>query len=233
MRAVSIVGFKKSGKTTLAVALCRALSGQGVTVAAAKFSHHGFDKSDSDTSRLGKECSAVVGLSQEETCLIWPGKRYLPDIVPMLQAEVLVVEGGKNLNNLPRIILPGPDDTVEALRPELALACYGESGVQGMTCTQDVGSLAQLVLERGFYLPGLDCGACGREDCGQMARDIVAGQAGADDCVAMHSELKVTVNGSPLGLNPFVSSIVAGSIKGMLSQLKGYGPGTIEISLES
>jgi hypothetical protein len=30
-----------------------------------------------------------------------------------------------------------------------------------------------------------------------------------------------------------VSSIVAGSIKGMLSQLKGYGPGTIEISLES
>jgi len=233
MKAVSIVGYKKSGKTTLAVDLCRALGLQGYAVAAAKFSHQGFDKIDGDTSRLAEVCSAVVGLSGQETCLLWPGKRYLPDIVPLLQADVLVVEGGKALNNLPRIILPGPEGPIEKLRPELALACFGSVEVQGLTCIRDIGTLAELVLARGFYLPGLDCGACGRDDCGQMARDIVAGQAGIEDCVAMHSELKVTVNGAPLGLNPFVSSIVAGGIKGMLSQLKGYGPGSIEISLES
>ena len=233
MKAVSIAGLKNSGKTTLAVELCQALSRRGHNVAGAKFSHHGFDRSSSDTARLAGVCSAVAGLSQNETCLIWPTHRYLPDVVPLLGADVLVVEGGKSLDHLPRIIIPDPGGDLEDLHPELALACYGTGTVQGMNCTTDVETLADLVLNQGFYLPGLDCGSCGREGCGQMAREILTGRARLEDCTAMQSELKVDVNGAPLGLNPFVSSIVAGSIKGMLSQLKGYGPGQITITLES
>lgn len=233
MKAVSIIGYKNSGKTSLAVNLCRALTAQGFKVAGAKFSHQGFDTQDTDTSKLAQVCTAVAGISERESLLIWPYKRYLPDVVPLLEADVLVVEGGKSLNNMPRIIIPGPEGRVQDLRPELALACFGSASVQGITCTQDVDVLVKLVLAQGFYLPGLDCGSCGREDCGQMSSAIVAGQAGVEDCTAMQSGLTIHVNGTPLGLNPFASSIVAGSIKGMLSQLKGFGPGSIEISLES
>jgi molybdopterin-guanine dinucleotide biosynthesis protein B len=45
--------------------------------------------------------------------------------------------------------------------------------------------------------------------------------------------MSIRINGQPLGLNPFAAGIVSGSIRGMLEQLKGYAPGTIDISLET
>ena len=43
MNVIGIVGWKNSGKTTLAAALIRELSSRGLTVNSIKHAHHGVD----------------------------------------------------------------------------------------------------------------------------------------------------------------------------------------------
>ncbi len=231
MRAVSIVGYKKSGKTSLGVSLCQNLTEKGYKVAAVKFAHHSFDKAESDTQRYLQYSASVAGLTENESCIFWSDKKYLPDLVPLMDAEVLIIEGGKHIEYVPRIIVPETEEDIQELNPDLALAVWGDVKTD-MPTVNDVNVLSDYVLKNGFFLPGLDCGTCGRENCGQLAREIVAGQASISDCKAVQKEFEVKVNGQSLALNPFVRSIICGAIEGMLSNLKGYAPGNIDIHME-
>jgi molybdopterin-guanine dinucleotide biosynthesis protein B len=231
--AVALVGYKKSGKTSLAAELCRHLSDSGYSVAAAKFSHHSLDMADTDTETLARSCVAVAGLGEEQSSLFWSYPRYLPDLLPLMHADILVVEGGKHLGYLPRIILPRSESETGDLDNGLAIGTWGDVRSPSLTQVNDIAQLAHLVLERGFLLPGLDCSACGREDCASLAREIVSGEASAEACEAVRKDLEVLVNGQPLPLNPFVRSIIAGAIQGMLGSLKGYAPGNLDIHMET
>jgi molybdopterin-guanine dinucleotide biosynthesis protein B len=226
MIAVSLNGYKKSGKTLASVELCKSLKERGLKVGAAKFSAHGFDREGTDTSRLLQVCDAVTGISGGETAVFWKKPRHLQDLLPLLDADVLVVEGGKLLSWLPRVLLLNDPSEAGDLDRGLALAVYGEQPAAGLPAINDPETLADLVLERGFALPGLDCGECGREDCAGLAREIVSGEASIADCRASASAVSVTVGGVRLAMNPFVEGIVSGTIRGMLGGLKGYAPGS-------
>lgn len=235
LKAISIVGFKKSGKTGLVLELIRSLRARGLRVGAAKFSHHELDAPDTDTARMTQAGASTVGLGGSGAAVFWPERRFLPDLIPLLGADVLIVEGGKSLGWLPRVLCLR--DPVEAadLTPDLALAVWGKvpapSGF-GLPVLTDVEALADLVLDRGFALPGLDCSACGRESCAALAGEIVAGRAGSADCLAGQGGLRITVNGVPLGLGPFVERVAASTIRGLLAELKGYAPGRVDITLD-
>lgn len=233
MKAISLVGYKKTGKTSLLIELCKLFKERGISVAVAKMSHDNFDKGDSDTDKVAQYAEAVAGLTEEESMLIWPSKKYLPDLLPLMKAEVLLVEGGKNLEYLPRILLlKGPEEFTD-LHKDLALAVWGDHGISSLPNLTNISSLADIILEKGFFLPGLDCGSCGREGCGQLAKEIVAGQARPDDCQALQSDFDIKLNGQSLAMNHFVRDIIAGSLQGMLANLKGYVPGsTIDIHME-
>lgn len=231
MRAVSIVGYKKSGKTSLGASLCQNLTEKGYKVAAVKFAHHSFDKAGSDTQRYLQYSASVAGLSENESCIFWSDKKYLPDIVPLMDAEVLIIEGGNHIEYIPRIIVSETKEDIQDLNQNLALAVWGDVKAD-LPSVNDVNVLSDYVLKNGFLLPGLDCGTCGRENCGQLAREIVAEQASIADCKAVQKEFEVKVNGQSLALNPFVRSIICGAIEGMLSNLKGYAPGNIDIHME-
>ncbi|MBN2139488.1 MAG: molybdopterin-guanine dinucleotide biosynthesis protein MobB [Desulfovibrionaceae bacterium] len=232
MRAVAIVGPKKAGKTTLGLALAEALAEMGLKVVAAKHTGHHFDKQGTDTARYAEHCAAVIGLGPEESFVTWPVERHLPDLLPLARADVLLVEGGKGLRWLPRVLVLNEPGEAQGLAPELTLACFGNTGPSDLPRVESVGELARLVLERGFVLPGLDCGACGREDCGCLAAEIVAGRALIDECKSRSSRVRVAVNGSPVGLNPFLERLFCSMIGAMLEQLKGYAPGRVSIELE-
>ena len=236
MIAVNLVGYKKSGKTTLAVQLAEELERRGVKAAAVKSSHHRLDKEGTDTDQLcqayGAAGAVTEGEAGGEAALFWRGKRHLPDLLPLLDAEVVVVEGGKELGWLPRILLLKNPAEAETLEPGLALATYGTVCVPGLPALETPVQVADLILEKGFALPGLDCGACGRTNCLGLARDIAAGEAQIAECLSLESSVTVEVNGVPLGLSPFVERFFASTLKGMLAELKGYAPGRVNIRMK-
>ena len=234
MLAVNLVGFKKSGKTTLALDLAAEFTRRGVKAAAAKFTHHpALDRGQTDSDRLFAAYGQCAALAGSETQVMWKSKRYLLDLLPLLDCEVLVVEGGKTLGWLPRVILPRTAEEAAELSPDLALGSFGPLEVPGLARLDSPAAVAEAVLARGFALPGLDCATCGRPDCAGLARDIVAGKATPRDCMARRADIRITANGTEMALSPFVADILAGGILGMLSTLKGFAAGPVRISIES
>ncbi len=234
MKAVSIVGSKKSGKTTLGLKLARHFKDMGLTVAAAKFSHHSFDWKDTDTAKYSAICDVTAGLGPSEAFVHWTQSRFLPDILPLLTADVLIVEGGKALGYLPRILCLDGDlsDGTDWLQPELAIASHGKTTLEDIPAPKTIEELADLVLEKGFFLPGMDCQTCGRPDCKTLAVDILKGTVGIEACLAMHNSIEVDINGATLGMKPFVEDIISAAIREMLRTLKGYSPGKATIKLD-
>ena len=233
MRAIAVVGYKKSGKTTLALELAQALRKQGLSVTLVKHSHHGFDeKAETDTARFRESADMVMGFSPGGSFVSWPGERSLAELIPLATTDFLVLEGGKTLGLMPRIIIADDEATAKDLDPELALAAYGDHALDELMATRDVAGLARIVAKAGFLLPGLDCGGCGRENCRGLAVDIVAGEATLADCKALNNSLRITVGGQPLPANPFVERILRSGILAMLSELKGFVPGPVDIHIE-
>ncbi|WP_449243308.1 molybdopterin-guanine dinucleotide biosynthesis protein MobB [Desulfovibrio sp.] len=233
MKAVAVVGFKKSGKTALTLELLEAARSLGLSVAAGKHSHHGFDeKEGTDTARFRALGCPVLAWSPGGAQVFWPDGRTLPDLAPLVTADLLVCEGGKTQGLMPRIILADDEATARELEPELALAVYGKTQLPGLPRLEAPEALARLAADKGFLLPGLNCGGCGREDCRALAVDIVAGKASPSDCVSLHGGLSVSVGGRPLALNPFVARMFGAGVLAMLAELKGFGPGDVEIRLE-
>jgi len=235
MKAVNIVGFKNCGKTTLCVEVLRELKALGITSSALKFTHQaGLDKQGTDTSRLLEVSPAVGAIGESEAAMFWKEKRFFADMLPLMGQDMLVVEGGKPLTVMPRIVIAGSAAEARELgagEDGLAIAVYGPAGVDGVPAVNDLRELASMASARAFLLPGLDCGGCGRKDCRELAAQIVAGKAAPGDCVAAGGEITVTVNGSALGLNPFVARILQAGITAMLGELKGYVPGETVIKL--
>jgi molybdopterin-guanine dinucleotide biosynthesis adapter protein len=232
VRAIAVVGWKDSGKTTLAARLIAALKQRGLRVGAAKSSHHGFDRSDLDTGRLAAEADVVAGSGPSEAMLLWPANRDLRELIRSMDVDFVVVEGGKSLDWLPRVVIADDPDKALELDHGLALCSVGAK-IEGKPLLTEVEEIADLALERGFLLEGLNCGACGHPECGDLAREIVSGRVGAEECMASGEDLRILVEGTELGLNQFVRSILSGTLTGMLSRLKGYAPGRVRIELNT
>ena len=232
MKAVSIIGFKKSGKTNLALGLCSQLKQNGNSVTYLKFSSHGFDIKDSDTQRLSQITDQVAGISPQGSFVSWPGKESVLDLLPLLNADFLIIEGGKELDFLPRIVIPDSLESYQELSSELAIAAWCDHSNTDFYCTQDMTSLIAIIQEKGFILPGLNCGACNHGQCFDLARAIINGASDIKDCVSLQTEFNIEINGNKIPLNPFVSSLISGALKGILTNLKGYAPGNAKIELE-
>jgi len=87
------------------------------------------------------------------------------------------------------------------------------------------------VEEKAFKLPNLNCGGCGYETCYEMAREIVKGNKSMEDCVSLQPATKVKIDGKLMPMNPFISELVESTVRGLLSPLKGFSKGRIEIKI--
>ena len=101
---IGIVGWKKSGKTTLAVRLIEEFTRRGLAVASVKHAHHGFQIDDAETDsarhrRAGARQVAVV--SAKRWALIRElGSAPEPDLADVIgwlgPCDLVVVEGYKS-----------------------------------------------------------------------------------------------------------------------------------------
>jgi molybdopterin-guanine dinucleotide biosynthesis protein B len=245
---VGIIGYKNSGKTTLAHTLARELTARGHEVAVIKHSSHPLDLAEKDTATFGEAVGQVGFISPQRSAVFWKKSLSLEDIIPYLEANIVLVEGFKKEKTFPKIVClrERPDDAdrdrSEDLFDGLAICAVGPADQMGELAIpsfdklrtplfgrDEVGLIADLVEEKAFKLPNLDCGGCGCETCYDLAREIVAGSASVEDCVSLHPITEVKVDGRPMPMNPFISGIVRSTIFGMLSSLKGFRKGKIEI----
>ncbi|MBN1954918.1 MAG: molybdopterin-guanine dinucleotide biosynthesis protein B [Anaerolineae bacterium] len=240
LKVVGVIGYKNSGKTTLIHALARELTGRGYEVSVIKHSSHHMDLPEKDTTTLREAVKQVGFISPQESAVFWNKSLSLENMIPYLEADIVLVEGWKGGKTFPKIVClreglddDGPDP-VKDLFDGLAICAVGPAGqVDGLAVPHferdEVGMIADLVAEKAFKLPNLDCGSCGRETCYDLAREIVAGSGSVEDCGALQPTTEVKVDGQPMPMNPFIAEIVRSTILGMLSPLKGFKKGKVEI----
>jgi molybdopterin-guanine dinucleotide biosynthesis protein B len=192
LRVVGIVGYKNTGKTTLAHGVSRELATRGYTVAVIKHSSHHLDLAGKDTAILGTSADPVAIISPRGSGIFWRKPLSLEDMLLHVAADIILVEGFKTEKTFPKVLcLRGmPDD--RTLFDGLAICVVGPTDQMDQVDVpvldrDDVARIADLVEQRGFKLPNLDCGGCGRERCYDLAREIVAGTGRPEECIPVES----------------------------------------------
>jgi molybdopterin-guanine dinucleotide biosynthesis protein B len=152
VKAVGIIGYHKSGKTTLGVKLCKELSDKGLRVGVIKHVSCELQFADADSSRYRAYASVVAAASPAETEIIIKGERRLEDMLRYCtDCELVLVEGFKRQRLFPKIVClrerEEKDDLLDGL--ELCTASLRE-GIADYLISDDehVREMAALVLAR-------------------------------------------------------------------------------------
>jgi len=189
-----------------------------------------------DTAKLGEFADQVGFVSPQESGIFLKGERSLEEILSHLRADFVIIEGFKKERTFPKIVCLSGKPEDEELFDGLAICAVGPVP-QGreldvpLLGSDEIGRIADLVEEKAFKLPNLNCGGCGYETCYEMAREIVKGNKSMEDCVSLQPATKVKIDGKLMPMNPFISELVESTVRGLLSPLKGFSKGRIEIKI--
>ncbi len=239
MKALGIIGYHHTGKTTLAVALIQALVQRGFQVASIKDIHVDRFRADQTDTNSWKHAQAganqVFARGLHDSALILTPTPDLPQMLSLLRADWLIIEGMRD-EAVPKILCAENtaqadsllDDTVFALSGPISDNLESYQGLPVFCLQKRFPELLETVLRNAFdILPQSDpecCSACGRT-CYQMAGDIVKGRAQRNDCVLDgQPALKLEVGGKPITIVPFVQKLLRDSILAFVDNLKDVDP---------
>jgi len=228
MKVIGIIGYKGSGKTHLGINLSEELKRRGYTVAIVKHVQGSLDLPHKDTSLYRGHCDQLIAISEEGVTEFFKGKLNFEQALDSLDADFIIVEGFKEKKSFPKIVCLREKGEEKELSDGLEIGLVGKGNFNS---DRDISTIADLVVEKAFKLPNLDCGDCGFNSCYELAREILKGKKRVSDCTRLGRDVEVQVAGEPMELNPFVSDILRKTIKGFLSGLKGFKRGKIRIKI--
>jgi molybdopterin-guanine dinucleotide biosynthesis protein B len=198
---VAIVGHSKSGKTTLIEGLIAEFRRRGRRVAAIKHCHGGFDldRPGKDSWRYAEAgCESITILGPRRSAVL---KQHDPEYafteivnVAAGNADIVLVEG----------LSSGPYPKIEVHRSELG---------KGLRCEHS--DLIAVVTDEPLQT---DCKQFSPQEVGALAGFIEEEAAGRPE-----SRTALRINGQAVPLGSFTQSIIANTIRGMVSSLKGVG----------
>lgn len=238
LRIAVIGGYKKSGKTEAIEGLVRELVRRGYRVGTVKHVPIGgftLDQPMTDTWKHAQAGSErVVSVSPGEVATLEKRKADLSEVLPDFgELDFVIVEGFHRSENVAKIMIARDNDEAAELDDEFTVGFIGH-GVRGkpILARGDAKALADLVEQRAISLVGnLDCGECGYSSCRSFALAALAGKAPKGGCRALHGGVELTVNGRKVPLKSFMQDLIAGTIWGMLSSLKGAKGHEIKIEV--
>jgi molybdopterin-guanine dinucleotide biosynthesis protein B len=198
MRVIGIIGYKKSGKTTLTLKLSDELIKRGYKIAVVKHINEDLDLANSDTSKYKKILTQVAAITPKESVIFLKNKNNLEEIIKYFEADIILIEGFKGFVS-------------KEVNPNL----YDFNILDD----EDIKRIAEIVINKSFKLPNLNCGECGYKDCHGLAREIVKGNKTPGDCPSLEPSTLVKVNGKIVPMNSFIAKIVRNTIIGLLSPL--------------
>jgi len=210
MKAVGIVGNKKSGKTSLTLKIAEKLS-KKYKVGVIKHAER-FDEKESDTKKFSEKY--ITGyVSEKKSGIIFPEKKSLEEIISYLNVDILLIEGFKNNRSFPKIVCGDYKD-------DLAIASDKDT----------LDKITEKIEKYGFKLPNLDCGRCGYT-CEKTASMIIKGKASIEQCQQLN-ETEIRINGRKINLNRFVSELVKNVVIAIANSLRETEKGIIEIKVK-
>lgn len=236
MKAIAVIGYHHTGKTTAVCALISALKQKGFSVSSIKDIHAESYNADTEGSNSHKHAAAgsdaVWARGLRDNALIIPRRIELPEMLAHLASDFLIIEGMKDAP-VPKIICAETESQLDELIDETCIGISGKisdrlesyKGLPVFCLQKNLDAFVATVLLRAFpILPASDpdcCSACGK-DCYTMACDIVQGRAERSDCVQDTApELLLKVNGHELTIVPFVQKLLRDSILSFVHNLKG------------
>lgn len=228
MKVIGIVGYRGSGKTHLGINLSEELKRRGYTVAIVKHVQGSLDLPHKDTGLYRGHCDQLIAISDEGVTEFFKGKLNFEQELDSLDADFVIVEGFKEKKNFPKIVCLRKKSEEKGLFDGLEIGLVGNGNFDP---DRDISTIADLIVEKAFKLPNLDCGDCGVDTCYGLAKEILKGKRKVSDCTHLGQDVEVRVAGEPMELNPFVSNILRKTIKGFLSGLKGFRGGKIRIKI--
>lgn len=234
MKAVGIIGYKKSGKTTLGVRLASALTQKGLAVGVIKHTTEGIDLPSADSTQYSQVSNFVAVIAQEETEIILKGEQTIEEVLKYFNGDVLIVEGFKNNKTFPKVVCLREESERKDLCDGLEIATVSfqkELGDYDILNDTHCRAIADLIIEKGFILPTLDCGKCAYTSCEALAKAIVSGKTSIEACTALNPPISIKVDDKNIALNPFTANFCKSTILGMISCLKGYKKGKITIEI--
>jgi molybdopterin-guanine dinucleotide biosynthesis protein B len=240
MRVIGITGYKKSGKTTLTLKLSNELTKRGYKVAVVKHINEDLDLVNSDTSKYKEGLCQVAAITPKESVLFLKNKKNLEEIIKYFKADIILVEGLKKEKTFPKIVCLREESEKAELFDGLQLCSAGFFSKQvnetlydfDILKDEDIKKIAEMAINKSFKLPNLNCGECGYQDCYGLAREIVKGNKTLDDCLSLEPSTLVKVDERIISMNPFISKLVKNTIIGLLSSLKGFIKGDVEIKIK-
>jgi len=141
MKVISVVGYKKTGKTTLVTRLVEKLSGKGKVGTVKQMCHHRFNPENTDTGKhFDAGAAAVAAITDGELVLV----RRNPSLSKALDAladsgmDFAIVEGAKK-SSLPKIVLGDLDNIDEVQNIVARLPARAD---------WDIDTLAELVMQQ-------------------------------------------------------------------------------------
>ena len=234
MKVVGVIGYKKSGKTTLVIRLSHELSSMGYRVAILKHTSGDIDFPSSDTSKFRAHAAFVSAISSKESEIILKGRKRIEDILTYFDCDIVLIEGFKKEKTFPKIVCIRNKGEESELFDGLQLftASFNKD-ISDLTIENDdhIKKMAAIVSEKAFKLPNLNCGHCGYESCFDLAKEIVKGKKSIANCVSLNPPISIKVDGTEFPLNPFMSNLFKNGFSAMLSSLKGFKKGRIEIDI--
>lgn len=224
MRLVQVVGYKKSGKTSLINRLIERLKSEGKTAVVIKHTHNMPDiQGANDSSEFIDTGASQAVVAHGDYIYTQETDPGLPKIIKrFLVTDYLFIEGYKDVQ-LPRIVCSRDGEISEQLgKGMIASVTVGQTEQ-----SQVVDDLLSALSGLSEYPPGLDCGKCGYSCMEEYARE----NRGEDICCRMEPEgfVRVSSGGMQIKTAPFVEKIIADMVTAVVKNLKGYREGEIKV----
>lgn len=225
---IQIVGSHHSGKSTLVAALAAHFHKHGRSVAVVKHACHPLTVGPKEEKALA-HAGEVFVLSEALTLSVSKHPLQLLQVLARLESEVVIAEGFKTMEIMPRILCYKTAADRKALASGLEIAAFSP---KDLADRRKVALAAGAVLRKGFVLPGVNCHKCGFPTCGGLARAIVAGKRKPADCTVLDATARLSIDGKGIALSPFVAEILQSTCWGFLQSLKGVTRGKVRIDLD-
>jgi molybdopterin-guanine dinucleotide biosynthesis adapter protein len=154
LKALGIIGYHKSGKTTLGLRLCEEFANRGLRVGVIKHVSCELRLADADSSRYRPFASVIAAASPAEAEIIVRGEKTLEDMLRYCEkCDLILVEGFKKERMFPKIVCLREKEEEKELFDglELFTASFKE-GIADYLISSDehVQEMAALAIEKAF-----------------------------------------------------------------------------------